>query len=139
MMALDVLIYVSGLVPAVPALAHCSQLRTIRISTIAFLAGYTRSDDLLWQKAVEILQCAPRSLQRVVLDIVLPRVGHAEAVHDLDWAMFNTMLAKADQLEEVSMLAAQKFPWTTQLQAAVQSKVSQGAQKLLQFGTFAMA
>ena len=67
------------------------------------------------------------------------RVINDEFVQDLDWAMFNAMLARADQLEEVSMLAAQKLPWTKQMQSAVQSKLSAGAQKLLQFGTFAMA
>ena len=136
---IDCFIFARILAPVVPALANCSRLRTVRVSTIAFLAGYTRSDDLLWQKAVGILQCAPRSLQRVVLDIVLPAAINDEFVQDLDWAMFNAMLARADQLEEVSMLAAQKLPWTKQMQSAVQSKLSAGAQKLLQFGTFAMA
>lgn len=124
-----------------PALARCTRLRTIRLSTIAFLPGYTRSDDLLWQRVVDILQCAPASLQRVILDVVLPPIIDASAVDvavfkNLDWGVFNAMLAQAVQLEQVLLLAAHRCPWTQAMQAAVRSKLSHDAQRLLQFGTF---
>lgn len=126
---------------AIPALAKCSKLRTLRISSEWRINAAPNqadmTDAILWRNIIHILYFAPPQIRSVTIQLYFsanPRRDVALRMFEqLGWAAFEALVARAEHLEEVAFENSE--PWADGVEGGARASVSDGLRRVLRFGT----